>query len=105
MKFIQYLGIKWKYKPNGNCPVQAEGWFLGYYFYFRSRWNTSTIEFSESKILWDHHTIYKYYNLYKTTDAYSAGWITNKKAILLIYKGFLLFSLYLLKIKLKKLCK
>ena len=38
--------IKWKHKPSGNCPVQAEGWFLGYYFYFRARGNEAIIEFS-----------------------------------------------------------
>lgn len=35
--------FKWEYKPSGNCPVQAEGWFLNYYFYFRARWSSVTI--------------------------------------------------------------
>jgi hypothetical protein len=46
--------IKWKYKPNGWCPVQAEGWFLGTYFYFRSRWDQVTIEFCSTEEDWDH---------------------------------------------------
>lgn len=24
--------FKWIYSPNGNCPIQAEGYFLGYFF-------------------------------------------------------------------------
>lgn len=103
---MQLRGVmKWIYKPFGQCPVQAEGWFFGYYFYFRSRWSASTIEFSKSEQDWKDDKIIKDYILYQTSDPYSAGWITNKKALQLIYKGFLFFSMYLLKIKLKKLCK
>jgi hypothetical protein len=82
--------IKWKYKPAGNCPVQAEGWFLGYYFYFRARGEYATIEFSESE---DHHDIdevYKVYILTKTKE-YMAGWLPKWKCSLLIYKGCLKF--------------
>jgi hypothetical protein len=41
--------IKWKYKPAGNCPVQAEGWFLGHYFYFRARGEWAIIEFAKTQ--------------------------------------------------------
>ena len=41
--------FEWIYKPNGNCPVQAEGYFLGYFFYFRARHEFATIEFYNKK--------------------------------------------------------
>lgn len=100
---MKYIGIKWIYKPNGNCPVQSEGWFLGWYFYFRARWSRATIEFSESEILWDSDARKQY--VLKNTDYGEAGWLGYRTCIYLIYKGCFLFSLYLLNIKFKKLCK
>ena len=41
--------FRWIYKPSGNCPVQAEGYFLGYFFYFRARHEFATIEFYNKK--------------------------------------------------------
>ncbi len=82
--------LKWKYKPTGNCPVQAEGWFLGYYFYFRSRWETASIEFSKTEKDWDENIISRRYYLAGFPSA-AAGWISEKEAIRLIYKGLLLF--------------
>ena len=73
--------IKWKYKPAGNCPVQAEGWFLGYYFYFRARGEYATIEF-------ENH----FYVLTKT-EPYMAGWLPKWICKLLIYKGCIKFIL------------
>jgi len=84
--------IKWKYKPAGNCPVQAEGWFLKHYFYFRARGQWATIEFSESE---DHHNrdeVYKVYILTKT-DEYMAGWLPKWICRLLIWKGCLKFMI------------
>lgn len=93
MKYI----FKWKYEPSGVCPVQAEGWFLGKYFYFRSRWSTSTIEFAKSELDWMNDNILRHYDL-KTTAPYEAGWLSQRKCKMLIYLGCLLF---LLKIKSK----
>jgi len=73
--------IKWKYKPSGNCPVQAEGWFLGHYFYFRARGEYATIEF-------ENH----FYVLTKT-EPYMAGWLPKWICKLLIYKGCIKFIL------------
>ena len=73
--------IKWKYKPAGNCPVQAEGWFLKHYFYFRARGEYATIEF-------ENH----FYVLTKT-EPYMAGWLPKWKCKLLIYKGCIKFIL------------
>jgi hypothetical protein len=82
--------IKWKYKPNGNCPVQAEGWFLGYYFYFRSRWNEATIEFSKTEAGWENDLIHARYVL-TTTAEYKAGWLPNWICRMLIWKGCIKF--------------
>jgi len=73
--------IKWKYKPSGNCPVQAEGWFLKQAFYFRARGELATIEFGNH-----------FYVLTKT-EPYMAGWLPKWYCILLIWKGCLKFIL------------
>ena len=85
--------IKWDYKPSGMCPVQAEGYFLGYYFYFRARWSTATIEFARSREDWDSNNIFKDYRL-KTYKGWEAGYISRKEALLLIYKGLLMFTFH-----------
>jgi hypothetical protein len=82
--------IKWKYKPNGNCPVQAEGWFIGYYFYFRARWDQATIEFSKTETGWENDLIHTRYVL-TTTEEYKAGWLPKWKCKLLIWKGCIKF--------------
>ena len=82
--------IKWKHKPSGNCPVQAEGWFLGYYFYFRARYETATIEFSKTEAGWENDLIHARYVL-TTTEEFAAGWLPKWKCKLLIYKGCLHF--------------
>jgi hypothetical protein len=93
--FVQEFRIKWIYPPSGACPVQAEGYFMGKYFYFRSRWETARIEFADSEEAWDDSKIDKTYILYKTYG-YAAGWIPHWKARLLIYKGCMM---YLFKMK------
>jgi len=79
--------IKWKYKPSGNCPVQAEGWFLGYYFYFRARGNEAIIEFSLTEAGWENDLIHGRYMLHRTTKDYYAGWLPKWYCKLLIWKG------------------
>jgi hypothetical protein len=83
--------IKWKRKPHGNCPVQAEGYFMGYYFYFRSRWNEAVIEFSKTEAGWDNDLIHARYILLDTEDEYAAGWLPKWICRLLIWKGCLKF--------------
>jgi hypothetical protein len=78
--------IKWKYKPSGNCPVQAEGYFSGYYFYFRARGEHATIEFSKEQ---DSPEV-AYYILART-QPYMAGWIPKWICRLLIWKGCIKF--------------
>ena len=82
--------IKWKYKPSGYCPVQAEGWFMGWYFYFRSRHSQATIEFSKSEAGWENDLIHGRYVLYRTIDP-MAGWLSHTKARVLIWLGCLRF--------------
>lgn len=87
--------IKWKYKPSGNCPVQAEGWFIGYYFYFRGRNNKAVIEFSKTEEGWKNDSIQARYVLRITQGEYGAGWIPKRICRLLIWKGcakFLFFG-------------
>lgn len=103
--------FKWRHKPNGNCPIQAEGKFLGYNFYFRSRWSTATIEFYDGDV--DYFSSECGFNkiilLCKTKDAFAAGWFEHNYCTYLIYKGCIMFTGYLLiniiKSKTKKLCK
>lgn len=84
--------IKWKYKPSGNCPVQAEGWFMGYYFYFRARWSKATIEFSKTEAGWENELIHARYVLLDTgDDPYAAGWLPKWACRILIWKGCLRF--------------
>lgn len=78
--------FNWKYEPSGQCPVQAEGIFLGHYFYFRSRWNTASIEFAETEEAWDKWEIVKRFEL-KHYGGADAGWISKKEATRLVYLG------------------
>jgi hypothetical protein len=89
--FYNCIRIRWIYKPLGQCPVQSEGYFLGYYFYFRSRWDKAKIEFSDSKEDWDSNKIIAVYTLYTSKNMFSAGWLEHWKCRLLIYKGCILF--------------
>jgi hypothetical protein len=82
--------IKWKYKPAGNCPVQAEGWFLGHYFYFRARGKWAVIEFAKTEENQKEDTLSAFYILAETEE-YMAGWLPKWKCKLLIYKGCLKF--------------
>ena len=82
--------IRWKYKPEGACPVQAEGWFMGYYFYFRSRWETATIDFACSETDWENGKEIVSYKLCKT-DEFEAGWLDKKKCERLIWWGCIRF--------------
>lgn len=82
--------IKWKYKPSGNCPVQSEGHFMGYYFYFRARHTQATIEFSKSEAGWENELICARYILATESDPY-AGWMPKWKCRLLIRIACVLF--------------
>ena len=85
--------IKWKHKPSGNCPVQAEGWFLGYYFYFRARGNEAIIEFSLTEASWENDLIHGRYMLHRITKDYYAGWLPKGYCKLLIWMGCIRFLL------------
>lgn len=82
--------IKWKHKPHGNCPVQAQGYFMGYYFYFRARWDTASIEFSKTEAGWDNNLIHARYTLLHTPSL-AAGWLPRWICRLLIWKGCCMF--------------
>ena len=85
--------IKWKSKPEGNCPVQAEGYFMNHFFYFRARYEEATIEFAETYGDWLCFNVEKDYSLLKTPP-YKAGWLTKQKCRLLIYKGCFKFFIW-----------
>lgn len=84
--------LKWIYKPSGNCPVQAEGYFMGKFFYFRSRGSRTTIEFANSIEDWNNDKILKYY-LLKVSQWPEAGWFSKRYCYLLIFKGLMMFLL------------
>jgi len=79
--------IKWKYKPANNCPVQAEGHFLGYYFYFRSRGSRATIEFSKTEADWEKDLLSVSYTLWRTKDPYNVGWLSKWFCEVLVWVG------------------
>ena len=83
--------LHWKYKPEGACPVQAEGYFLGTYFHFRSRWQTARLTFYKIDDI-DDEQIIKTYDLYKT-EPFEAGWLDYRLCTFLIYIGCFLFWL------------
>ena len=95
------LLIKWLYPPSGNCPVQSEGYFLGYYFYFRSRGYQSTIEFANSLDDWDNDKIISLYFLWKTRCPYCAGWLPHWFCRVLVWWGCFRFLFKILKNKLQ----
>lgn len=85
--------FKWIYKPNGNCPVQSEGWFLNYFFYFRARGNYATIEFYNNKEdFYIGDAVISWY--LKETKQYDAGWLSKRVCYFLISKGCLRFLFY-----------
>lgn len=94
--------IKWKYRPAGACPVQAEGYFLGYYFYFRSRWDKATIEFSKTEADWENDRIHARYTLWTSDNPYAMGWFPHDRCRMLIWMGC---ARFLFKINKSKLVK
>lgn len=93
--------IEWGYKPSGFCPVQSEGYFMGYYFYFRGRYDNLSIDFAEShEDWWDDRILYE--KVLKRTDGiFDAGYYPYDECMKLIIKGCFLFFIYqIFKIKL-----
>lgn len=84
--------IHWTLRPSGHCPVQAEGTFLGYYFYFRSRGNKAFIEFCFSEQDWEVDHVYQFYHLW-TTKHPKAGWLPHWFCTALVHWGCLRFLL------------
>lgn len=96
-----FCPIEWAYKPRGICPVQAEGYFMGYYFFFRGRWDYLTIDFAKSHEDWFRDKIVYWKVLKQTNGEYDAGYYPYDKCIDLIVKGCFLFFIYrILKIRL-----
>ena len=85
--------IKWINKPSGNCPVQADGYFMNHYFYFRARWDEVTIEFAKTYSDYLSFKGIKYFLLFETFT-YKAGWLPKWKCRLLIYMGCFKFFIY-----------
>lgn len=98
---LQLIPINWAYHPMGICPVQAEGEFMGYYFYFRARFDMITIEFAKTQSDWFRNKIVYSKILKRTNGVYDAGYYPRKECINLIHKGCVLFFIYkIFKIKL-----
>lgn len=73
--------------PNGNCPVQCEGFLpTGEWYYFRSRWNRWYVVVAESEKHWEQNDlIFGYEDFFK--DEYIGGWITPLHAYWLLNRG------------------
>ncbi len=89
--------IKWIRKPSGACPVQAEGYFMNHYFYFRARYSQATIEFAKTETDWEYGRYAAEYVLHTTKEEYEAGWLPKWICRLLIWKGCLIFMFKLKK--------
>lgn len=87
--------FQWVYKPSGNCPIQAEGYFLGYFFYFRARHELATMDFYNDRGDFDNNAFAKpiAYIIVKTDDDYEAGWLSKKECTFLVFKGCFMFIL------------
>lgn len=96
--------IYWKYKPSGFCPVQSEGYFLGTYFYFRSRWSRAVLHFYSSDSIDDEELLCEY-TLFRTRNEFAAGWLSHNFCKFLIYLGCLLFFLKIGRKNKKRICK
>lgn len=84
--------IQWKSKPHGICPVQAEGYFQGHYFYFRARWDRAVIEFSKTEEAWEKDIVNARYVLARV-DSPDAGWLPKWICRVLIWVGCFRFLL------------
>lgn len=85
------MKLTWLYKPSSHCLVQAEGYYLGYWFYFRSRGVSATIIFSKVKEDYLSRNAQRYDTLWKGTWP-SAGWLGHNKCKQLICKGLRRFK-------------
>lgn len=76
----------------GNCPVQADGTFNGYPFYFSARRDKVSIRVA--KIGGDplETSIFDYVEPYPSNDA---GWMGRGEATEFIYKAGILFEQFL----------
>ena len=84
--------IKWLSKPHKKYQIQAEGYFLGRYFYFRSKFNASVIEFSNHKNHYDYH-LEKSYLLHVNND-YEAEYLNLNFCKLLIVTPQYIFCMH-----------
>lgn len=78
--FVAYLINKYKIKPYGYCPVQAEGYLpTGEYYYFRSRHETWSVRIAKCELtIWNKdawiYTEEKY-------EPFAGGWIGKLEAV------------------------
>lgn len=72
----------------GNCPVQAEGTFNGYYFYFRARGEGWTLEVGIPKghVGWYGITAWEYEEKYGGPEQ-DAGWMSEDEARIFVEKA------------------
>ena len=85
--------FQWVFKPQGTNLVQAEGYFLGYFFYFRATNVFATIEFFHSKYDFDREggvNILKGY-IVKNRNNYDATQLSKEESYFLIFKGCVRF--------------
>ena len=74
--------FKWEQQPEGEIPIHASGWFLGYYFEFYAAQHFAEIHFYNGNELIFWHTLSR-----KNTD------LSLSYCRRLIYKGCLIFIL------------
>lgn len=72
----------------GNCPVQADGTFNGYYFYFRGRGEGWTMEVGIPKgnLGWDGISAWDYEEKYEGPKE-DAGWMSEDEARVFVEKA------------------
>jgi hypothetical protein len=74
---------------DGNCPVQGEGSYKGYKWYFRSRWDNWSLTVSSQKQLdpLADKKAFFYSELWGEQPG-EAGWMPKETAIEMINKAF-----------------
>lgn len=96
-KYIEKIHVwfinKYKIKPSGYCPVQAEGTLpTGEYYYFRSRHSTWSIRIAKTeKEIWEKDKNWVYSE--QKYIGHEGGWISELEAVKNINKAVKLYYL------------
>lgn len=81
---LDIMGLKIDYL-GGNCPVQSEGRFDSYEYYFRARGEHWSLELTDPTTL---NNVMTLRVRYERPGKYAAGWMTSQEAFLIIVSQY-----------------